>query len=285
MKTLDPRNLSTKELHGFLLTAIAPRPIGFISTKSRKGISNLAPFSFFNVFSANPPIMIFSPARRVRDNTTKDTLVNCRETRQAVVNVVNYDMVQQMSLASSEYHSETDEFKKAGFTPIDSVEIDVPRVAESPVQFECEIDEIKELGDQGGAGNLILARVVKIHVHSEFLNEDGQLDPLKLDLVARMGGALYSRALTGAFEIPKPLSHLGIGFDNISKEIKESELISSNAKALLAGVEELPDTQTVNKFVKDYPEYIAKESDKKHKFAADLLEEQRIIHAWCVLLQ
>ena len=285
MKTLDPRNLSTKELHGFLLTAIAPRPIGFISTKSRKGISNLAPFSFFNVFSANPPIMIFSPARRVRDNTAKDTLVNCKETRQAVVNVVNYDMVQQMSLASSEYHSETDEFKKAGFTPIDSVEIDVPRVAESPVQFECEIDEIKELGDQGGAGNLILARVVKIHVHSEFLNEDGQLDPLKLDLVARMGGALYSRALTGAFEIPKPLSHLGIGFDNISKEIKESELISSNAKALLAGVEELPDTQTVNKFVKDYPEYIAKESDKKHKFAADLLEEQRIIHAWCVLLQ
>jgi len=285
MKTLDPKNLSTKELHSFLLTAIAPRPIGFISTKSVNGVPNLAPFSFFNVFSANPPIMIFSPARRVRDNTIKDTLINCVETKQAVINVVSYDMVQQMSLASSEYGSDIDEFKKAGFSPIDSIEVNVPRVAESPVQFECKIDEIKALGENGGAGNLILARVVKIHVDTRFLDKEGQLDPHKLDLVARMGGALYSRALTGAFEIPKPLGHLGIGFDNVPREIKNSALISSNAKALLAGVAALPDAQTVNKFVKDYPEYIAKESDKKHKFAADLLEDQRIIHAWCVLLQ
>ena len=285
MKSINPENISTKELHGLLLTAVAPRPIGFISTISEDGVPNLAPFSFFNVFSANPPIMIFSPARRVRDNTIKDTLVNCQNTKEAVVNIVDYDMVQQMSLASSEYDSGTDEFKKAGFTALDSISVKAPRVGESPVQFECKIDQIMPLGDQGGAGNLIFAKVVQIHVQERFLNENGGLDPNKLDLVARMGGALYSRALEGAFEIPKPLSHLGIGFDAMPKEIRESKALTSNEKALLAGVEYLPESVDVDKFMKDNPKCIATESDKKYKFASALLAENKIMHAWCVLLQ
>lgn len=285
MKSLEPKDISTKDLHGYLLSAVSPRPIGFISTVDKEGIPNLSPFSFFNVFSANPPILIFSPARRVRDNTVKDTLVNCIETKQAVVNMVDYKMVQQMSLSSSEYSSEIDEFVKAGFTALKSDLVSPPRVGEAPVQFECVIEEVKALGSEGGAGNLILAKVVKLHINEEILNEQGGIDPLKLDVVSRMGGAYYSRALEGAFTIPKPLTHLGVGFDALPLEIKESEVLTGNELALLAGVSQIPDFDTVDKFIKENQIPIMKESVKKHKFASELLKEHKITAAWCVLLQ
>ena len=285
MKSIDPKSIPTKELHQYLLSAVSPRPIGFISTTSKNGVPNLAPFSFFNVFSANPPIMIFSPARRVRDNTIKDTLVNCQDTKEAVINIVDFDMVQQMSLASSDFDSEVDEFVKAGFTPLDSDEIKPLRVAESPVQFECKITEIQALGKEGGAGNLIIAEVVKLHVRESVLNEKGLIDPLKLDVVARMGGPLYSRALEGIFQIPKPLTHVGIGFDQLPEEVLTSSILSKNDLAVLAGIDKKPTTDIVDKFIGDNPEFKSSDSDKKHKFVLELIARNEANNAWCVLLQ
>ena len=284
MLSVNPKDIPTVKLHSYLLSAVAPRPIALASTVAIDGKPNVSPFSFFNVFSANPPILIFSPARRVRGNTTKHTLENAKATKEVVINMVNYDIVQQMSLSSTQYPAGVNEFKKAGFTMLPSEVVKPFRVAESPIQLECKINEIVELGSEGGAGNLIICEVVKLHIKEEFLNEEGVIDQQKLDLVARAGGSLYSRAKEGFFEIPKPLTTLGIGIDSIPAEIKNSSILTGNDLGMLGNVEAIPSKIDVDKFRKEHTKYIGINSVKKHTFAKAFLEKNDVISAWKVLL-
>ena len=284
MLSIDPAKISTAKLHSYLLSAIAPRPIAFASTIDLDGNPNLAPFSFFNVFSANPPIMVFSPARRVRDNTTKHTLENVQEVKEVVINVVNHDIVQQMSLTSTEYAKGVNEFEKAGFTMLESDLVRPFRVAESPIQFECKVNEIVELGDDGGAGNLIICQVLKMHISNDVLAQDGSIDQQKLDLVARAGGSYYSRANKGFFEIPKPLATLGIGIDQIPNKIRNSNTLSGNNLGMLANVESLPNQQDVDNFLKENKQFIGIKTEEKHKFAKQFLANNDVESAWKVLL-
>lgn len=244
--TITPGEIKTAQLHGYLLGATSPRPIAFASTISADGTPNLAPFSFFNVFSSNPPMLIFSPARRVRDNTTKHTLSNVIAIPEVVVNVVSYDIVQQMNLASTEYPDGINEFEKAGFTALESDLVRPFRVAESPVQMECKVVEIKPLGNYGGAGQLIFAKVLKMHINKAILNEDNMIDPHKIDLVGRMGGNFYARASGDAvFEVEKPLSSLGMGIDALPDFIKNSSILSGNDLGRLGNMEALPQKTVV----------------------------------------
>jgi flavin reductase (DIM6/NTAB) family NADH-FMN oxidoreductase RutF len=284
MISIDPKEISTGKLHGYLLGAIAPRPIAFASTIDADGNPNLSPFSFFNVFSANPPILIFSPARRVRGNTTKHTLENVLETKEVVINVVNYNIVQQVSLSSTEYAKGVNEFEKAGFTMLKSDVVKPFRVAESPVQFECKVNEIIHLGKEGGAGNLIICEVVKLHIDEAILDENGAIDQHKIDLVARAGGNYYSRAKEGFFEIPKPISTLGIGVDAIPIEIRESTILTGNNFGVLGNVEQMPTQENVDNFAKVNPQFIGLETTKKHTFAKAFLEKNDVESAWKVLL-
>ncbi|AUC86212.1 flavin reductase [Polaribacter sp. ALD11] len=284
MLTIDPKEISTQQLHGYLLGAVAPRPIAFASTIDAEGNPNLSPFSFFNVFGANPPIMIFSPARRVRDNTTKHTLENALATKEVVINVVNYAIVQQMSLSSTEYPEGINEFEKAGFTMLPSDKIKPFRVAESPVQFECKVKDVIFTGDEGGAGNLIVCEVVKIHISEDVLDEKGGIDQYKIDLVARAGGSYYSRARDGFFEIPKPIATLGIGVDAIASIIRNSTVLTGNNLGMLGNVEQLPTEETVNNFAKEHPQFIGLETTKKHTFAQEYLKKNDVESAWKVLL-
>ena len=284
MLSINPKEISVGKLHGYLLGAVAPRPIAFASTIDADGNPNLSPFSFFNVFGSNPPIMIFSPARRVRDNTTKHTLENALATKEVVINVVNYAIVQQMSLSSSEYPEGINEFEKAGFTMLPSDEIKPFRVAESPVQFECKVKDVIFTGDEGGAGNLIVCEVVKIHISDDVLNENGAIDQHKIDLVARAGGSYYTRARDGFFEIPKPISTLGIGVDAIPLEIRNSTILTGNNLGMLGNIEQLPAEDTVNNFRKEHPQFIGLEVVKKHTFAQEYLSKNDVESAWKVLL-
>ena len=284
MLTINPNEISTGKLHRYLLGAIAPRPIAFASTVDADGNPNLSPYSFFNVFSSNPPILIFSPARRVRDNTVKHTLDNALETKEVVINVVNYDMVHQMSLSSSEFPKGVNEFEKAGFTMLASDEVNPYRVAESPVQFECKVKDVIVTGDEGGAGNLIICEVVKMHVSEDVLAEDGSIDQHKIDLVARAGGSYYTRAKEGFFEIPKPVAKLCIGVDAIPSEIRNSTLLTGNNLGMLGNVEQLPDAIAVDNFSKEHPEFIGLEIVKKHTFAQQYLSKNDVESAWKVLL-
>ena len=284
MLSIVPKNISTANLHSYLLSAVSPRPIAFASTIDNEGRPNLSPFSFFNVFSANPPILIFSPARRVRNNTTKHTLENVKQIDEVVINVVNHAMVQQMSLASTEYAKGVNEFEKAGFTMLKSDLIKPFRVAESPVQFECKVNEIVALGADGGAGNLIICEVIKMHIDETVLHEDRSIDQKKLDLVARAGGSYYSRAKTGFFEIPKPLSSLGIGVDSIPTEIRNSVVLTANDLGRLGNVESLPNQQDVDNFAKDNGRHVPLNTVEKHKFAKEFLENNDVESAWRVLL-
>ena len=205
IKSIDPISLETKELHKILLSSIAPRPIAFASTIDNNGNVNLSPFSYFNVFSSNPPILIFSPSRRVRDNTTKHTLENAMETKEVVINVVNFPIVEQMSKSSIEYEKGVNEFIETGLTQVKSLLVKPPRVLESPISFECKVQDIVSLGDSGGAGQLIIAKVIQIHIDKKFTDKNGDIDNEKLDLVARMGGDWYTRATKDSmFKIPKP---------------------------------------------------------------------------------
>ena len=222
MISIEPKELTPAKLQGYLQSAVAPRPIAFASTIDKNGKPNLSPFSFFNVFSSNPPILIFSPARRVRNNTIKHTLINCEATKQVVINVVNYDIVHQASLSSTEYADGVNEFLKSGLTMLPSDMVKPYRVAESPVQFECKVNEIIALGTDGGAGNLIICEVLKIHIKEEILDENGMIDQYKIDLVSRLGGNWYSRSNQGLFEVEKPLTTLGVGVDAIPDFIKKS---------------------------------------------------------------
>ncbi len=284
MLSIDPKEISTKKLHGYLLGAVAPRPIAFASTIDEEGNPNLSPFSFFNVFGANPPLLIFSPARRVKNNTTKHTLDNAVATKEVVINVVNYDIVQQMSLSSTEYPEGVNEFKKAGFTMLPSDKIKPFRVAESPVQFECKVNDVVFTGNEGGAGNLIICEVVKIHVSNNVLADDGSIDQHKIDLVARAGGNYYTRARDGFFEIEKPITSLGIGVDQIPLEIRNSAILTGNNLGVLGNVQQLPTIESVDNFRKEHPEFIGLETTKKHTFAQAYLNNNDVQSAWKVLL-
>ncbi|WP_340155358.1 flavin reductase family protein [uncultured Winogradskyella sp.] len=288
MASFNPQDLTTGVLHSYLLSAVAPRPIAFASTMNANGHPNLSPFSFFNVFSANPPILIFSPARRVRDNTIKHTLENVEATKEVVINVVNYDIVQQMSLTSTEYPEGTNEFEKAGLTMLPSDKIKPFRVAESPIQLECKVNEIIHLGTEGGAGNLVICEVVKLHISEEVLNENQTVNQEALDLVARAGGSYYNRAKKGFFEIPKPLSTMGIGVDNMPEHVKNSMILTGNNLGMLANVEALPNKDEVDQFVNDiserYPDIKTASHREKHKLAQNYLSFGDVKSAWKLLL-
>ncbi|UXP32193.1 flavin reductase family protein [Reichenbachiella agarivorans] len=244
--SIDPKELLQPALHNYLLTAIAPRPICFASTVDEHGNVNLSPFSYFNMFSTNPPIMIFSPTRRGRDNTTKHTWDNVQKVPEVVINVVNYPIVEQMSLASTEYEQGINEFIKAGLTEGKSVKVKPPRVVESPVSFECKVTEIKSLGEGPGAGNLVFAEVVYIHVREDYLDENQNLDTGKLDLVARMGGSWYCRAIPEAlFQIPKPIHAKGIGVDRLPDSAKDSWVLTGNNLGRLGNFPHWPEQHVV----------------------------------------
>lgn len=243
MLTLDTDQLSTQEIQQYLQYAIAPRPICFASTIDLEGNVNLSPFSFFNLFSMNPPICIFSPSRRVRDNTTKHTLENIKVVPECVINIVNYNMVQQMSLSSCDYPKGTNEFTKAGFTELASEFVKPPRVAEAPIQLECIVQEVITLGENAGAGNLVLALIKKIHIKEEVLDGNKHIDQTKLDLVARLGGDWYARITeANLFKVEKPNTKLGIGFDQLPVAIIASNLLTNNEKAQLANFDILPES-------------------------------------------
>lgn len=287
--SIDPTSITVPELQGYLQAAVAPRPIAFASTVDKDGNVNLSPFSFFNVFSANPPILIFSPARRVRDNTTKHTLENIREVPEVVINVVNYALVEQASLASTEYDKGVNEFIKAGLTEVPSVKIQPPRVAESPVAFECLVENVIELGKEGGAGSLIIARVVMMHANEQYL-VDGKLDTVKLDLVARMGGNWYCRASGSAvFEIPKPLLTKGIGIDALPESIRNSDVLSGNNLARLGNTEQFPSAAeiqaaTENASVVNILKNEQENAEKRlHSLAKKALENNQISLAFSIL--
>ncbi len=291
---IDPKEVPVPQLHGYLLGAVAPRPIAFASTMDKSGTVNLSPFSFFNVFSANPPIMIFSPARRGRDNTSKHTYQNVIEHPEVVINVVSHEMVEQMSLSSTEYEKGVNEFIKAGFTEVKSEKVGPPRVKESPVSFECKVIEVRPLGDDGGAGNLVICEVLLIHLADKILT-DGKIDPNKIDLVGRMGGNWYSRA-SGAdiFEVAKPLATKGIGVDQIPAHIRNSTVLTGNNLGQLGNVEKLPSQEEINVFSTE-PEVSSildsldsdheKLQEELHRLAAKHLADGNVENAWKVLLQ
>lgn len=283
MLSLNPKELSVQVVQKYLQNAIAPRPICFASTISKSGEVNLAPFSFFNIFSSNPPIAVFSPAYSGRTGAPKDTLLNVLEVPECVINVVNYNMVYQMSLASSPFAKGINEFDKAGFTQVPSDLILPPRVKESPVQFECKVIEVKELGKLGGAGNLIICEIIKIHIDEAVLNTQNQIDTNKIDLVARMGDNWYCRASGSAlFEVEKPITSIGIGYDAIPVQVKNSTILTGNNLGLLGSVEQLPTPEEITLFKKTIPKFNSEK--EQHLFAQSLLELNKVKDAWMVLL-
>ena len=288
MISIIPGEMTTQKLHGYLQSAVGPRPIAFASTVDNDGNPNLSPFSFFNLFSSNPPILIFSPSRRVRDNTVKHTLINAEATREVVINVVNYDIVQQASLSSTEYPDGVNEFVKAGLTPVASDLVKPHRVAESPVQFECRINDIISLGEQGGAGNLIICEVLKMHISEDILDENGNIDQHKIDLVSRLGANWYSRSNQGLFEVPKPLTTLGIGVDAIPDRVLKSPVFNGNDFGILGNVESLPTDEEVAIFVKqDFEVKGVLSSDdelRQHQLAKEYIDKNEVLSAWKVLL-
>ncbi len=285
MTTIDPASVAPAVLQQYLQHAIVPRPICLAATIDKQGNVNLSPFSFFNMFSTNPPVCIFSPARRVRDNTIKHTLENLYEVPECVINIVNYNMVQQTSLSSVEYAKGVNEFNKAGFTQIPSELIRPPRVMESPVQLECTVTRIIELAENPGAGNLVLAEVKLIHIQPEVLNENGQIDQHKLDAVARMGGDWYCRAGgNNLFKVAKPNTHIGIGIDALPDIIKHSQWLTGNHLGQLGNVTNLPDEVSVNEFRQHHSRVSQLPVQEKHIQAATLLNNGDVATALLVLL-
>ncbi|PSK95073.1 flavin reductase family protein [Taibaiella chishuiensis] len=288
---ITPGEISTKQLHAYLLGSVAPRPICFASTIDKEGNPNLSPFSFFNVFGSKPPICIFSPARRVRDNTIKHTLENIQETGEVVINVVTYDMVQQMSLASCEYPKGVNEFIKSGFTPVASEIVKPFRVKEAPVSLECKLLQIIETGTEGGAANLIICEVIKMHIDERILDEEQQIDPHKIDLVARMGKDFYCRASGDAvFEVPKPNLNLGVGMDALPAAIRNSTILSGNDLGILANSTEIPlisetsDDERLKMILQDYSNDEQLLQQALHQYAKELIARHEVTQAWQVLL-
>lgn len=285
MASVDPTKVSVPQFHSLLLGAITPRPIAFASTVDKDGGINLSPFSFFNCFGANPPLLIFSPARRGRDNTTKHTYENVLEVPEVVINIVNFAMVQQASLASADYPKGVNEFKKAGFTEVPSTMVKPPRVGESPVSMECRVTQVLQTGDSGGAGNLVICQVLLMHVKEEVLDERGGIDPFKLDAVARLGHDWYCRVQGNAiFSVPRPNDRISIGIDQLPEAIRRSHVLTGNDLALLAAVEKIPDN--VHHLNNDNRLQAArhKGTDEMHKLAQQYLQEGKTTEAWSILL-
>lgn len=290
---LDPKELTIGALHGHLVGAIGPRPIALASTIDAEGRPNLSPFSFFNVFGANPPLMVFSPARRGRDNTTKHSYHNVKAVPEVVINVVTYSMVQQISVASGEYPEGVNEFAKSGLTPIASEKVKPFRVQESPVQFECRVRQVIETGTGGGAGNLVLCEVVLIHINEAVLGADGRIDQRRIDLVGRMGGRFYCRAHGDAlFELEQPNTNIGVGVDALPPEARLSTILTGNDLGQLAAARSVPDETSVNEYklteltdtfiaLQDRPQELMA---ALHRHAQQLLAQGRVEEAWKTLL-
>ncbi|UTW65015.1 flavin reductase family protein [bacterium SCSIO 12643] len=290
---IDPKAENTPKIFGTMLGAIGPRPIAFASTVDKDGNPNLSPFSFFNGFGANPPIVVFSPSRRVRDNTTKHTLENVKATGEVVISVVNHAIVEQMSLSSTEYGLGVNEFIKSGLTPLESQLVKPLRVKESPVSMECKVVDIVELGTEGGAGNLVICEVVMFHIDPNVLDENGVIDQTKIDLVGRMGGDWYCRANGDAlFEIEKPLRTLGIGVDQIPEDIRNSKILTGNDLGRLGNVEQLPSELDVNDYKLyelseifiEHEDNAAQLEEELHKIAKEHINNNQIELAWKTLL-
>jgi flavin reductase (DIM6/NTAB) family NADH-FMN oxidoreductase RutF len=294
IKTIDPKELPIPQLHKLLLSSIAPRPIAFVSTVDAAGNHNLSPFSFFNAFGVNPTTLIFSPSRRGRDNSTKHTYENIREVPEAVINVVNYEMVQQTSLASTEYPKGVNEFVKTGLTAVDSERVKPKRVKESPVQFECKVRQVIETGDGGGAANLVICEILMLHINEEVLGENGLPDPNKIQLVGRLGGDYYIKAFgAGLFEVEKPLARQGVGVDRLPESIRLSTILTGNHLGQLGNLEKLPDNQEIELIIKDPliailldelrdDQYLLEE--ELHMIAKDWIDEGRVKDALAALM-
>ncbi len=264
--TIDPKELKIPDLHQTLLGLVSPRPIAFASTRDKEGNPNLAPFSFFNVFSSNPPTVIFSPNRSGKTGKNKDTIHNLMDTMEVVINMVNFDIVQQMNVTACEYPAEINEFIKSGLTPIESDLVKPFRVKESPAQLECKVEQIITLGSQGGSGNLVVCRVLKIHIDENIIHEKYKIDPHKIDLVARMGADFYCRASGNAvFEVPKPNQKMGIGFDNLPDFIKLHNELTGNELGQLANLEKLPSSEDIQSFIKENQDFLSQFQSEKDK--------------------
>ena len=276
IKTIDVKSGETAGLYQYLSAAITPRPIAFVSTIDTSGNKNLSPFSFFNVFSVNPPILVFSPVRRMRNNTSKHTLDNVLQLKECVISVVTENIAQQVSLSSCDFDSETNEFEKAGFTEIKSDIVSPPRVKESPINFECKINEVISLGQEGGAGSLVLCEVLKIHIDETVLDENNAIDPLKLNIVSRLGANWYGRTTKDSlYEIAKPISRIGMGFDNLPEEIRNSKILTGNELAILASAESIPQKINSGNNLSSF---------EKHTKAKQLLLDGKYEEAWQILL-
>jgi len=287
MITIDPKSIPVPKLQGYLQGTVSPRPIAFVSSTDGQGNINLSPFSFFNMFSMNPPILVFSPSRRVRDNSTKHTLQNVLEVPEVVINIISYDMVEQASLSSCDFPKGANEFAKAGFTEIPSMRVKPPRVGESKVAFECKVNQVIPLGMEGGAGNLVICEVLLFHVSDEIIDADGRVNPHRLDAVARMGSDYYCRASgNSVFVVPKPNEKIGIGFDNIPLQVRNSKVLTGNDLGRLGNAEKLPDEESVSLF-KSSAVWIAMENkgeEARHLLAQQFLRQGNIEDAWKVLL-
>jgi len=276
MKEIDVSAISSKELYKYLTSSVTPRPIALVSTVDKEGINNLSPFSFFNVFSIKPPILIFAPVNRLRDNTKKDTLNNVSQIKECVIALVNTKIAQQVSLASSNYSANEDEFQKAGFNKVKASLIKPYLVKEALVNFECKINNIISLGDNGGAGNLVICEILKIHIDEEILDQDERIDPLKLDIVSRLGENWYGKTNQDSiYEIVRPMSRIGIGIDNIPQEILSSKILTGSDLAMLASVDAIPDKKNTDT--------LSLKKEEKHTLAKNLLEKGKIIEAWKIL--
>ena len=278
IKTIDITAGETENLYQYLSAAVTPRPIAFVSTIDSKGNKNLSPFSFFNVFSIKPPILVFSPVRRARNNTSKHTLDNLHQVKECVVCLVSQEMVQQVSLSSCDFNAETNEFEKAGFTEMKSDTVTPSRVKESPINFECKINDIITLGKEGGSGSLVLCEVLKIHINENVLNTNDMIDPFKLNIVSRLGANWYGKTTQESiYEIVKPISRIGMGIDNLPEEIRRSEILTGNELAILASVENIPKK---NEFIlRDN-----KDIEEKHILAKEFLGQGKVEDAWQILL-
>ena len=278
IKTIDITSGEKSGIYQYLSATVTPRPIAFVSSVDSKGNKNLSPFSFFNVFSVNPPILVFSPVRRVRNNTSKHTLDNVHQVKECVISLVTEAIAQQVSLSSCDFDTKTNEFEKAGFTELKSDIITPPRVKESPINFECKVNDIISLGKEGGAGNLIIAEVLKMHINEDILNENKAIDPIKLNIVSRLGANWYGKTTKESiYEIAKPISRIGMGIDNLPEKIKISEILTGNELAILASWENIPDK-------KEFALRNNKNTIEKHILAKEFLSQGDSEKAWQILL-
>jgi len=278
IKTIDIKSGETAGLYQYLSAAVTPRPIAFVSTIDSEGNKNLSPFSFFNVFSINPPILVFSPVRRVRNNTSKHTLDNVHQVKECVISLVTEEIAQQVSLASCDFDKEANEFEKAGFTAIKSDLISPSRIKESPVNFECKVNEIITLGEEGGAGSLVLCEVLKMHIDESILDENNAINPFKLNIVSRLGANWYGKTNKDSlYEIVKPISRMGMGIDNLPEKIRNSVLLTGNELAILASAENIPAK-------KEFTLRDKKNTEEKHILAKELLSQGKTEDAWQLLL-